>query len=263
MFSRVRTAFERAVPVAVFVSGMAVATIAGAATVTLNTQRFDRSDLLLAEAAMAAFDTGRVRTNRHVETFDGHAAWNGTTGTSNPQNTNVGSFTAGGTTGTGRSVINGGTAAEVRNDNEMFWGRYNTDSSNLLGGNYLDSNDNRYIDWSISGLGRFNTVSFFVIDAADVGGKFSIKAGGTRFANLAGADGKLANGNIQLVTISLSEAVTSLDLRLMHDRSNDGFAVDGLTVGLAPVPLPAAAWLLIGGVGVLGAAARRRRTAEA
>lgn len=263
MFARVHSALKGATPFAVFVTCMAAATLAGAATVNLSTQRFDRSQLSLAEAAQATYDAGHGLTNVHTETFDGYSAWNGTSGTSNPQNTNVGNFTASGTTGSGQSVINGGTAAEVRNDNNMFWGRYNTNPSNLLGGNYLDSNDNRYLNWTISGIGKFDTVSFFVIDAADVGGKFSIKAGGTSFYKLAGANGKLANGNIQLVTITLDEAVTSLDLRLGHDRSNDGFAVDGVTVGLAPIPLPAAAWLLVGGIGVLGAASRRRRAAKA
>jgi hypothetical protein len=39
--------------------------------------------------------------------------------------------------------------------------------------------------------------------------------------------------------------------------------IDDVMVTTAPVPLPAAAWLLIGGIGALGAAARRRRTQTA
>ena len=46
-----------------------------------------------------------------------------------------------------------------------------------------------------------------MLDAADVGGKFSIKVGDTLFSDIAGAGGKLANGNIHFVKILLSEAV--------------------------------------------------------
>jgi hypothetical protein len=43
----------------------------------------------------------------------------------------------------------------------------------------------------------------------------------------------------------------------MHDMTNDGFGVDGVSVGLAPVPLPPAALLL--GSGLVGLFALRRR----
>ncbi len=159
--------------------------------------------------------------------------------------------------GTGNSVVNGGPATEVRSDNTMRWGRYNTD---LLGGNWLDSNDNKGMKWEISGLGSFNTVAFFVLDAADVGGKFSIKVGDTRFTDLAGGK-RLANGNIQFVRIALDAAVDRLTLVLRHDRTNDGFGIDGAMIAnLAPVPLPPAALLLIGGLAALGGLRYRRRT---
>ena len=38
-----------------------------------------------------------------------------------------------------------------------------------IGGNWLDSNDTHGMRWDIAGLGKFNTLSFFLIDAADVG----------------------------------------------------------------------------------------------
>lgn len=41
--------------------------------------------------------------------------------------------------------------------------------------------------------------------------------------------------------------------------SGDGFVLDDLRVATAPVPVPAALPLFLGGVGLLGAAARRRR----
>ena len=140
----------------------------------------------------------------------------------------------------------------------MPWGRYTT--SPVLGGNWLDSNDNLGMRWEIGGIGKFDSLAFFVLDAADVGGKFSIKVGDTLFSNLAGAGGKLRNGNIQFVRIMLSEAVNHLTVELMHDRTNDGFGIDGAAVALAPVPLPPAAFLLL--TGIAGIAGLRRRSAS-
>ena len=104
-------------------------------------------------------------------------------------------------------------------------------------------------EWQIGGVGKFNALSFFVLDAADVGGKFSIKVGDTLYSDLAGAGGRLKNGNIHFVRILLDEAVENLTVELMHDRSNDGFGIDGVTVAqVAPVPLPPAAALLLPGL---------------
>ena len=114
--------------------------------------------------------------------------------------------------------------------------------------------------WDIGGIGKFDSLAFFVLDAADVGGKFSIKVGDTLFSNLAGAGGKLQNGNIQFVRIMLSEAVNHLTVELMHDRTNDGFGIDGAAVALAPIPLPPAAFLLL--TGIAGIAGLRRRSAS-
>ena len=116
--------------------------------------------------------------------------------------------------------------------------------------------------WEISGVGKFDAVAFFVTDAADVGGKFSIKVGG-KLHDIAGNGGLLANGNIHFVKILLDEAVDSLTVELMHDRANDGFGIDGAAVGrIAPVPLPPAVLLLGAGFAAL-AGLRRRRTARA
>jgi hypothetical protein len=58
----------------------------------------------------------------------------------------------------------------------------------------------------------------------------------------------------------LSEAVSRLTIELMHDRTNDGFGIDGAAVGVAPVPLPPAALLLL--TGIAGIAGLRRRAAR-
>ena len=227
-----------------------------AATVNLSFDRFERSGLDAARAARASYESGLKL--KGVETFNGYTAWNGSSGTSNPQNTKVGSFTSFGAAGSGGSVVSDGSKLQVRGD-DMPWGRYGTAADRPLGGNWLDSNDNLGMRWEISGLGKFDTLAFFVLDAADVGGKFSIKVGDTLYSNIAGAAGRLANGNIHFVKIILDEAVTNLTVELMHDRTNDGFGIGGATVGLAPVPLPPAALLL--GTALLGLVGFGRRRA--
>lgn len=241
---------------AVVAAAVTMSAGAFAATVDLSTTRFDRSEITAARAARASYEAGFKL--KAVETFNDYKAWDGSSGTANPQNTKVGSFTSFGAAGSGGSVVGDPSKLQVRGD-DMPWGRYGTDASLPLGGNWLDSNDNLGMRWEISGLGKFDTLAFFVLDAADVGGQFSIKVGDT-LHSIAGTAGRLANGNIHLVKILLSEAVTSLTVELMHDRTNDGFGIDGAAVGLAPVPLPPAALLL--GTALLGLVGfGRRRTA--
>ena len=256
MLSRVKLCLGAAATVVALTMTTMTTTAAFAATVSsLSFDKFTRSQLPAAQAALASYQGGLAL--KGVETFKDYAAWDGSKGTTSPKNTKVGSFTAFGAAGSGRSVVGDAGKLQVRSDPTMPWGRYGTDAGQPLGGNWLDSNDNLGMKWEISGLGKFNTLAFFVLDAADVGGKFSIKVGDTLYSNLAGADGKLANGNIQLVRIMLSEAVSKLTVELMHDRTNDGFAVDGAAVGLAPVPLPPAALLL--GTDLVGLVGLRRR----
>lgn len=264
MFDRVRL-FAGGVLVAAAVT---TASAAGALTlnqngITVDLDRFDRSALAAARTVRDDFLATRTILNQHVETFESHRAWDGRSGASNPQNTNVGSFKAVGSNGTGKSVVNGGHSTEVRGDNTMRWGRFDTDvhAPGVLGGHWLDSNDNKGMKWEVSGLGTFNTLAFFLTDAADVGGKFSIKVGDTSFTNIASSQ-RLANGNIHFVRIALDEAVDSLTVFLRHNRTNDGFGIDGAMVAnLAPIPLPPAAFLLMGGLAALGGLRRRARKA--
>jgi hypothetical protein len=237
---------------------LTMTTGAFAATVNLSVDRFERNELGANAGAVSSFLDGV--SIKGQETFETYKAWDGASGSTNPQKTKVGSFTSFGAKGSGQSVIGDTSKLQVRSDDSMPWGRYST-SGAALGGHWLDSNDNLGMKWEVSGLGKFNTLAFFVLDAADVGGKFSIKVGDTLYSNLAGAEGKLRNGNVQLVKILLSEAVTNLTVELMHDRTNDGFGIDGAAVGLAPIPLPPAALLL--GSGLLGLVALRRRKAAA
>lgn len=232
---------------------------------SLNMMSFDRSDLAAAQQARSDYLASYRVLSKHSETFEDQKAWNGSHGTTNPQKTQVGSFSTLGGKGSGHSVINGGSGLEVRDDNSMNWGRYDADktASNAVGGKWLDSNDTLGMKWKISGVGKFNAVSFYVIDAADAGAKFSIKVGETLFSQILGGSGKTANGNIQLVTILLPQAVTNLTVQLMNSKLNDGFGIDGATVAnVAPIPVPPAAALLVTGIVAMGALRRRRRAAQ-
>ena len=185
-------------------------------------------------------------------------------GTQDLTNTKVGSFTPFGRAGNGRSVVGSGSDLQIRNDNRMTWGRYNTQNDpplppGLAAGNWLDSNDNRGIKWTIDGIGRFNALGFFIGDAADVGGAFSIKIGKTLFSDLSQGT-RLKNGNVYFLRILLPEAVDRLTVRFSHDFKNNGFGFDGAVVGrISPIPLPPAAALLVPALGLLAGLRRRAR----
>lgn len=238
---------------------------AAASAATMDISYFGRNQTAAAQDALAAFQSGaalgpdKKMTSVRTETFEGHKAWDGASGDSDPGATKVGAFTSLGGVGNGSSAVNGGTQLQVRSDDPWVWGRYNTSG---VDGNWLDSNDTLGVRWDVGGVGKFNAIAFLLTDVADVGATFSIKVGNTLFSQTIGAAGRMANGSIQLVRILLPEAVTNLAIELRNNRLNDGFGIDGATVArIAPVPLPPAALLLISGFAGLVAMRRRRAAA--
>ena len=170
--------------------------------------------------------------------------------------TAVGTFRSIGPNACGSSCVNASEHLQVRSGN--VWGRYNT---TFGGSNYLDSNDNSGMEWKISadqGIGSFDRISFLLTDVDDVGKlNFNISTrGDVQSATGTILNSRPANGTLSLVTMVFDHAVSDLFVGLHIDRQ-DGFGIDD--VQISAVPLPAAGFLLLGGLAGLGAVSRKRR----
>lgn len=175
----------------------------------------------------------------------------------------VGTFAGLGGTGSGQSVT--GTASQIQIRSGNNHGRLDVLNP---GGNFLDSNDTRGFSWTIQNTfgGLLRGVSAFITDPNDAGRRLTatlLNDGVEVFRReLTTA---LGNGTIWHLTadftgIDWTTAVFSFDMR----GTNDGIGISNATLHVAPIPLPAAGLLLIGGLGALagaGAAKRRKRAA--
>jgi hypothetical protein len=248
---------------------------AGAAVVTVGIQSFgnipDASvNIVGAQAAQAAFHAGSALVAS--ENFEGFAATPaGVAGGSagiNPVpslGTAVGTFSfIAPTNGTCiDSCVTPKNALHVRSAvyPSTNFGRYNT-SAGVGDKNFLDSNDTGGIKLVIPGaasLGAFDRISFMATDIDDVGSvAFQISVSGTNLT-VAGSSllttGFQKNGTLNLFTFVFDSFVTDVTIKMKID-SNDGFGVDSFVV--SAVPLPAAAWLMLAGLGGLGLMSRRR-----
>lgn len=135
------------------------------------------------------------------------------------------------------------------------------------GSKWLDSNDTAGIEWEIpglaAGLGSFDVITFLTTDIDDVGSvTFNLSGSTAGFTFDLPAElgtGKRPNGELLLWKVVFSDFITSEDVLLSID-GGDGFGID--SVKIAVTPLPAAAWLLMGGVAALfGLRRTARRTA--
>mgnify|MGYP001796214899 FL=1 len=122
----------------------------------------------------------------------------------------------------------------------------------------LNSNDTFGIQWDAGTGDLFNRVVFGMSDATDQGATLTITADDGTTSEFEILNSNLGDGNAQLVIIDFDELIGSATISLESSIEDDGFAIDGVSVGV--VPLPAAGLLLIGGLGVLGAMSRRQKS---
>lgn len=216
--------------------------------------------------ANGTFDTAGLAT--------GDGGNNAEAGTGGPLVTALGNMRSLADKGTGNSSIDPEERAIIRSataDDWMF-GRYDADRDLSEGpNNYLDSNDNGGIRLNVPGpdtsKGMFNQLSFLLMDIDDVGEiAFQLTADESRnpisISDIVYEEFDLGlkpdDGALFLATFRFSEFVDGVTVDMRSDLG-DGFGVDSMS--LSAIPLPAAGWMLLAGVGALGAAARRKRKA--
>lgn len=239
----------------------AIACVLGASaasgSVVLSWQEF--SNVADAKNARSVLDTaGDVTVTEDFESFTPVPSGGGA-GDFTPLPTDVGVFT------TIEGLTCGGSCDAPTDQslvrNTSSFGRYDTTSGQ---GNWIDSNDNSALVLTAGITGyTFDYLSFFLTDVDDVRHvpEFSIDVGSDTF-NIALDEfnsQQQSNGDLFLVTLSFLNPVNTA-LITMNIDSGDGFGADDFGMGgIAPVPLPASVFLLLGAVGGLGYMGRRKK----
>lgn len=228
-----------------------VAFSADAATVTHET--FTISEQAAARDFASTFWGGRFTINEDFESATVETFGDPNVGRIDSA---VGVFTGLGGAGTGQSVVGLPTSIQIREVSQF--GRQNIAPAD--GAKYLDSNDTLgftlEIDTAALGIRPVQTLSFFLMDAADQGATFELTYDDGVLKSLSNQ----ANGKINFFAIRFDAPVSMATLTFSNTvRLNDGFGVDGFQV--APIPIPPAVAMLLTGLAGLGFIGRRRRSA--
>ena len=204
------------------------------------------TDLAAAQAGEAAFLAGKtVVATEDFETFtDGDRATSYVT--------DFGTFTDNSPVtihdGTGFGILSSTTT--------NFGGRSNTTPDGDL---WLDSFDSTNVILDLILPASATGIGFFMTDLNDQGGDTEVELFDSADASLGSFDlapGKQSNGSVFYQAIDFMGADVS-KLQFTQANTSDGWGIDDISV-TAPIPLPAAGWMLLAGAGVLAGVARRR-----
>lgn len=124
------------------------------------------------------------------------------------------------------------------------------------GSGSLNTADTKGMVWSVDTGSLFDELVFVLRDAADINATLTISDGTNTWS-----DSGLANENLLLVRVKFGSQISSATVTMASSTNNDAFSYDGGAVNV--VPLPAAGWMLLAGIGAIGAVSRRKRKATA
>jgi hypothetical protein len=130
-------------------------------------------------------------------------------------------------------------------------------NGNCLSGGCLALNDNETT--SLSGPGSF-TLSGLSFNLLGKGTGNALTVTGSNGTSLSFDVGDFAKNSYH--TLAFADAFADVSSIVFSTSGGGNLRIDDLAVqGASPVPLPAAAWLLLGGLGAIGALGRRARSA--
>ena len=203
-------------------------------------------DLFSAQGGEAAFLSGKtvVATEDFETSTDGDRSLS--------FGTAVGTFTD--QIGTS---IHGGTGLGILSSSTTpFNGRSNTTPGGAL---WLDSFDSTDVILDLMLPSNATGIGFFMTDLDDQGADTQLELFDSADASLGTFDltpGAQSNGSVFYQAIDFMGAdVSKLQFTLTDPA--DGWGIDDISV-TAPIPLPAAGWMLLAGAGALAGVARRR-----
>jgi hypothetical protein len=215
------------------------------------------NDLASAEAAEAAFHSGQIVTileDFEDETDDTRAS---------SFATGVGTFETASNTKESKdgTRVNGGLGI-LSATSTPFNGRFDITTGS---GQWLDTFDADITTLTLSGLpGNATGLGFFLTDLNDQGGRLDLdifdSSDNQLFDGTNILGGSRGNGTVQFIEIAFHDNDVAKLVFTANDSDNaDGFGFDDFST-VAPIPLPAAGWMLLAGAGALFGIGRKRQS---